>query len=123
MVLAGAPSELEAQRGQRQGRALSNSLSFLLEKSEDLGLSDQQVSALTTMRDEFQTENEDLLLRVRSLRGSGDRDAMRETMMELREKDQAATDRALELLDDAQQAQATALLEERRANRRRPPGL
>jgi len=119
------PSALEAQRpGGRRGGGpmMGSSIAFLLEKAEDLGLTPEQTEQFTALQAQFQKDNAPIREKMAELRGGGDREAMREVMMEMRDNDRAAIEKALPLLDDAQQVKAKAMLEERRGNRRRPGG-
>ena len=101
---------------------MGSSIAFLLEKAEDLSLTSEQTEQLTALQAEIEERNAPLLEKLSEIRGSGDREGMRSVMMELREGDREAVEKAMPLLEASQQEQAKALLQERRANRRRPGG-
>ena len=123
------PNIAEAQRpGGRQGGGpgggpmMTSSVALFLEKSDDLNLTQGQTEQLTALQVQFDEDNAPLMKRIEEGRANRDREAMRSVMQEFREADQALTTQAMALLDEGQREKAKALVEGRRANRRRPPG-
>lgn len=128
LLMAGVvmPVALEAQGQGRGGDGMrpgmrGGSVAFLLEKSEDLSLSDAQKEQFEVLVAELRETNQPLAARMREARG-GDRSAMRELRTELRTNDQAVLEKAMALLDEGQQKSAKELLDSRRPQRRGPPG-
>jgi hypothetical protein len=119
------PTALEAQRSGRQGGMrpqMGGSVAFLLEKAEDLDLSAEQKTSLDALANETREANAPVREKIESMRGTGNRDGMREVMTTMRANDEASVEKAMALLDDSQKEAAKALLKERRPQRRRPPG-
>ncbi|CAN5784966.1 hypothetical protein BH23GEM10_BH23GEM10_07380 [soil metagenome] len=146
-VLAIAPLPVLAQggqgrsgmRGQQAGGMMAarvlleqGSVEFLVTKAADLGLSADQSAQLTAIGTAWSAATKESRDRVRSSMpqagqgmGGGDRQAMMQRMQELqpvmqklRQDDREALDEALALLNEAQQAKAKTLIEERLRPRR-----
>lgn len=128
IILAGGmliPTVLEAQGPGRRGggmRAMGGSVAFLLEKAEALSLSADQKTSLEALASDGREANAPLREKMESMRGSGDREGMRELMTTFRANDEASVEKAMALLDEGQRETAKSLLDERRSQRRRPPG-
>lgn len=102
--------------------AARNPVAYLLEKGEELQLTDEQTVAMKVLADSLDVLNEPDLEKVEAVRGSGDRTAMRglrTVMMSLRERNEGFVERARALLTEEQRPTAEKLLEEI-APRRRP---
>lgn len=112
------------------------SVEYLTTRAEDLGLSDAQVTRLTAIAAEFDERTGEQRERIRAnmpqrmggprggggggARGGGGRGEMMQRMQELQplfqsllEEDRTSTEKAMEVLDEAQRTVANRLLAER----------
>lgn len=108
-----------------------SSIQLLIDRADSLGLSDQQLGELETIRQDLAEAVRPTAQALRELHQSGDRSEMRSKarplMEELRAKEDEALDKALAIMDDSQRENAQAMVdafraERRRGMRRRSPG-
>lgn len=142
-VLALAPLQLMAQGTPRGAAPMmgarllleQGSVEFLAGRAQDLTLDEAQTVKLKEIAAKWATDTKDARETIRAEmprpgQGTGDREAMRARMQALQprlqklvEDDDRALAEAMQVLDEAQQAKAKQLLDERRANSRpRRPG-
>lgn len=129
LLLGAAPVVAQrpgAVRGPGAARmmAAGNPVSYLLEKGEELQLTEEQRTAMKVLADSLEVLNEPERETMAAARSSGDRSAMRglrPVMMALRERNDRFVEQAKTLLTEEQKPVADALLEEIMP-RRRPGG-
>lgn len=105
--------------------AAENPVSYLLEKGEELQLTEEQRTAMKVLADSLEVLNEPGRETMAAARSSGDRSAMRglrPVMMALRERNDRFVERVRTLLTEEQKPVADALLEEIMPRRRRGGG-
>lgn len=117
--LAVPAADLAAQgmRGGGPGPGMGLAARALIH-ADELGLSEEQTVSLEEIRGEAEEATREIRDRLRGLRGTGDREAMRAGMREMRDALAPFDERAVALLTDDQRSR----LEELRPARRRPRG-
>lgn len=117
------------RQGQGFGRA-QNAISLLLEKHQQLELTDQQIERLEVVRTNLDEANEPHIAQMRGMRGSGGRpdpsvrERMRPHFEALRQNREAAFEATMGILEDGQRGTAREIMEGARPRRsdNRPSG-